>query len=88
MAGARVETDSSEAISYVGQTLQRLNPASDLPAVALDALTNPLSAINVGLSSFTESLVAQDASVFHVDWRPPASGNEKQMSILERMKNK
>jgi FdrA protein len=47
-----------------------------------------LTAINVGLESFTESLMAQDAAVIQVDWRPPAGGNEKLMAILERMKGK
>ena len=47
-----------------------------------------MSAINVGLHSFTESLVAQDAEVIQADWKPYAGGNEKLMGILERMKSK
>ena len=43
-------------------------------------------AINVGLESFAENLAAQEAPVLHVDWRPPAGGNERLMAILERMK--
>jgi FdrA protein len=54
----------------------------------LDPLNQPLAAINVGLETFTESLIAQDARVIQVDWRPPASGDEKLMAILERMKSK
>jgi FdrA protein len=49
-------------------------------------LHQPLAAINVGLESFTESLIAQDAPVVQVDWRPPAGGDERLMAILERMK--
>jgi FdrA protein len=49
-------------------------------------LHQPLAAINVGLESFTESLMAQDAPVIQVDWQPPAGGNERLMAILERMK--
>jgi FdrA protein len=49
-------------------------------------LHQPLAAINVGLESFTESLMAQDAAVIQVDWRPPAGGNERLMAILERMR--
>jgi FdrA protein len=45
-------------------------------------------AINAGLESFAESLEAQEADVVHVDWRPPAGGNEALMAILERMKGK
>jgi FdrA protein len=49
-------------------------------------LREPLSAINVGLESFTESLTAQGAQVIQVDWKPPAGGNERLMAILQRMK--
>jgi FdrA protein len=47
-----------------------------------------MAAINVGLETFTESLIEQGAQVIQVDWRPPASGDEKLMGILERMKSK
>jgi FdrA protein len=87
-AGARVETNNELAIRYVGQRLQALNPPGHLPPVELAALTQPLNAINVGLESFTQSLAAQQAAVIHVNWRPPAGGNQKLMSILERMKKR
>lgn len=83
-AGARVETNNETALRYVGQLLQTLNPSGDLPSVELQ----PLAAINVGVESFTESLTAQNAPVLHVNWRPPAGGNEKLMGILERMKKR
>jgi FdrA protein len=54
--------------------------------VALEVLRRPLAAINAGLASFAESLAAQDAAVVHVDWRPPAGGDERLMAILARMK--
>jgi FdrA protein len=91
MAGAQVKTSNDAAAGYVGQLVRALSPqaprfASYLQPVDLSVLKRPLAAINVGLESFTESLLAQGASVVHVDWRPPAGGNEKLMSILERMK--
>jgi hypothetical protein len=49
----------------------------------LAVLQQPMTTINVGLESFTESLTAQDAPVVQVDWQPPAGGNEKSMAILE-----
>ena len=60
----------------------------DTPAkqVDLDGLKEPLKAINVGSKSFAENLLAQEAPAIHIDWRPPAGGNEKLMGILERMK--
>jgi FdrA protein len=85
-AGAKVETNNEAAVRYVGQRLQALNPSDNLPPVDPRALQQPLAAINVGLESFTESLIAQNAAVLPVNWRPPAGGNEKLMGILERIK--
>lgn len=86
--GARVETNNEVAVRYVGQLLQVLNSPGSLRPVDLAALHQPLAAINVGLAFFTESLTAQEAPVIQVNWRPPAGGNEKLMSILERMKKR
>lgn len=58
------------------------------PHVDIQGLSAPFSAINAGLESFAESLTAQGAGVVHVDWRPPAGGNEKLMGILARLKSK
>jgi FdrA protein len=91
-AGARVETSNDAAVRYAGHLLQALAPkaapaSTQTPTpVDLAMLTQPLAAINVGLESFAESLVAQDAPVLQVDWRPPAGGNERLMAILERMR--
>ena len=71
--------------------MSQVSPQSkgESPAeVDLQALYQPMAAINVGLETFTESLNQQGARVLQVDWRPPASGNEKLMGILERMKSK
>jgi FdrA protein len=93
-AGAVVETSNDAAVCYVGQLLRALNPETSrlgnepLIIVDLAVLKPPLAAINVGLESFTESLASQHAQVVQVDWRPPASGNEKLMALLERMKNR
>ena len=73
-----------------GARPQSSNPESAVSrsAVPVDLATlqKPLSAINVGLESFAENLIAQGAQAIQVDWRPPAGGNEKLMAILERMK--
>jgi len=94
-AGAQVDTSNEAAARYVGRLLQSLNQAagathlgsaSHLKSVDLAVLHQPLAAINVGLESFTESLLAQGAPVIQMDWQPPAGGNERLMAILERMK--
>jgi FdrA protein len=92
--GALVETSNDTAVRYAGQLVRALGTGADRSAagsfqsVDVAVLSQPLAAVNVGLESFTESLQAQDAPVIQVDWRPPASGDEKLMSILERMKRK
>lgn len=93
-AGVVVETSNDASVRHVGQLVRALDPElSDTDSAAfagldLDAFKQPLAAINVGLASFTESLLSQNAGVIQMDWRPPASGNEKLMAILERMKSK
>jgi len=93
-SGAKVETSNDAAVHYVGRLVQALTrPAEQVPGgpgtqVALATLQQPLAGINVGLESFAESLVAQDAEAVQVEWRPPAGGNAKLMGILERMKSK
>ncbi len=90
-AGAWVDTSNEAVVSYAGQILQALNQPEEAekPAstpVDLEVLKKPLKCINVGLESFAENMSAQEVPVVHVDWRPPAGGNEKLMGILERMK--
>lgn len=96
-AGARVETSNEEAVRAAGELIQAIqSSAAAVPRAAtqltsrvdLGVLREPLAAINVGLEAFTASLKAQGAPVIHVRWRPPAGGNDKLMSILERMKQR
>jgi FdrA protein len=84
-AGARVFQNISEAITY---TLSSVLPANPAPRKGkeLELLTKPLSAINVGLEIFSESLQSQGAEVISVDWRPPAGGDDRLASLLSRMK--
>jgi len=90
-AGAWVETSNEAVVRYAGQILQALNQPEEAEKptstpVDLEVLKKPLKCINVGLESFAENMSAQEVPVVHVDWRPPAGGNEKLMGILERMK--
>jgi len=89
-AGAWVSSSNEEVVNYAGTILRAINqPAEEafiFKPVDLDTLSRKLEAINVGLESFAENLQAQETPVVHVDWRPPAGGNEKLANILERMK--
>ncbi len=86
-AGAVVFRSATEAVEYVARRMSR-RPGSVGVPVALETLNRPLAAINVGLESFCASLVGQGAQAVHVDWRPPAGGNEKLAAILAKMKSK
>jgi len=93
-AGVKIFYSNDQAARNVGRIVQKLDPnaaktrRSEFPEVNLSTIKQPMAAINVGLETFTESLTAQNAACIQVDWRPPASGNEKLMAILERMKSK
>ena len=90
--GVWVETSNDKMVRYAGELLRALDKptAGQMPEgwkqVSLASLQRPTAGINVGLESFAENLAAQSAQVIQVDWRPPAGGNERLMSILERMK--
>ncbi len=84
-AGSVIFRNVRAAVEYISGRMSRYTPGSH-PPVTLDRFTQPMAAINVGLESFYESLTSQGAQAVHVEWRPPASGNEKLASILARMK--
>jgi len=81
-AGVVVFPSVNEGLGYI---YDRLPPvASD--DVPVSFVTDSLAAINVGLESFHESMVAQGGTSVHVEWRPPAGGDERLMRILARLK--
>jgi len=84
-AGARVFRTVDAAV--VAALALLAEPAvHDGPPVPLEAIRPPLAALNVGLESFYESLMAQGAQTVQVDWRPPAGGDEALAGLLARMK--
>jgi FdrA protein len=84
-AGVTVFRTATEVVEYISLRYVNGRQKSFSP-VNLDQLKSPLGAINVGLESFYESLVSQGAQAVHVDWRPPAGGNEKLAALLAKMK--
>jgi FdrA protein len=85
-AGAQVFRSVSEAVQYILRRMGHAAPSAAHPPVALDPFAGPLAALNVGLEAFYDSLIAQGARAVHVEWRPPAGGNEKLAALLARMK--
>lgn len=56
---------------------------ADMPAAML--LTTPVRVINVGLEGFATELRAQGVPVTHVQWQPPAGGDEKLAALLAKL---
>ncbi len=86
-AEVNVFRTATEAVEYISLRFGSHSP-KEYPQVNLEQLNQPLAAINVGLESFYESLTLQGAQAVHVEWRPPASGNEKLAALLARMKKR
>lgn len=84
-AGAEVFPNVNEALDYVYNRLPA--PETNIPVVSMTAFANDsVTAVNVGLESFYDSIKTQGGTAVHVEWRPPAGGNEKLMAILAKMK--
>jgi FdrA protein len=84
-AGVIVFRTATEAVEYISLKFNHHEP-NQFPSVNLEQLKQPLAGINVGLESFYDSLISQGAQAVHVEWRPPAGGNEKLAALLARMK--
>jgi len=84
-AGVTVFRTATEAVEYISLKFNQ-HKSKQFPQVDLEQLKQPLAAINVGLESFYDSLISQGTQAVHVEWRPPAGGNEKLASLLARMK--
>jgi FdrA protein len=82
-AGARVFRTVTDAVEWIFLNMAEEPVTTPVP---LEAVQAPIAAVNVGLESFHDSLLAQGAASVHVDWRPPAGGNERLAGILARMK--
>ncbi len=84
-AGVAVFRTAAEAVKYISLRFS-VKQQSEFTPVNLEQLKQPLTAINVGLESFYDSLLSQGAQAVHVEWRPPAGGNEKLAALLAKMR--
>jgi FdrA protein len=84
-AGVVVYRTLANAVNLLSMVFGQVVASGDNP-VNLEQLKLPLAAINVGLESFYDSLISQGAQAVHVEWRPPAGGNEKLAALLAKMK--
>jgi hypothetical protein len=48
-------------------------------------LDQKLRVINLGIPTFADDLKSQGVQVLHVDWKPPAGGDEEMLRLLEEL---
>ncbi len=84
-AGAVVFDTVTATLEHVVGRLASPPPEPRTP-VDLDALAGPLAAINLGLESFHDALAETGAEVIHVEWRPPAGGDDRLRAILDKLR--
>jgi hypothetical protein len=44
-----------------------------------------LKVINMGLDSFADNLRKEEVQVLQLDWKPPAGGNKRLISLLDKL---
>jgi len=44
-----------------------------------------LVVVNIGIKPFYEDLKTQKVKVAHVDWEPPAGGDEEMVALLDKI---
>jgi FdrA protein len=84
IAGARVFTATIDAFTYISERMRK--PSLEPHNAPQEIFDMPVIAVNVGLESFYDSLLQQGAEAVHVDWKPPAGGNERLIELLERVR--
>ena len=88
--GAHVQASAAQPLAVGREEITAL-PQDQLASVAIPARLPALFAagprvINVGLELFATQLAAHGVPVVHVDWRPPAGGDARLASLLERLR--
>lgn len=61
------------------------NESPPIGRVCAELLQSRPRVINLGLAVFATDLDAQDVDVVHVDWRPPAGGDEDLARLLSML---
>jgi hypothetical protein len=44
-----------------------------------------LVVVNIGIKPFYEDLKSQNVRIVHVDWEPPAGGDEEMVALLDKI---
>ena len=50
-----------------------------------ELLKGPLVVVNIGLEKFAQELEKQNVEVLHVEYRPPAGGDQDMIKLLDQL---
>jgi hypothetical protein len=50
-----------------------------------ELFSKELVIVNMGLDSFADNLRKEEVEVLPMDWKPPAGGNKRLISLLEKL---
>jgi hypothetical protein len=50
-----------------------------------ELFSKELVIVNMGLDSFADNLRKEEVEVLQMDWKPPAGGNKRLISLLEKL---
>jgi hypothetical protein len=50
-----------------------------------ELFSKELKVITMGLDSFADNLRKEEVAVLQMDWKPPAGGNKRLISLLEKL---
>ena len=51
----------------------------------ISPIQQPVRVINIGIESFSEDLRNAGVDVVQMDWRPPAGGNRRLITLLDSL---
>jgi succinyl-CoA synthetase alpha subunit len=74
-----------EVDKYVVKNHVEKKPLLQVSEKVMELLNSKPRVVNIGLTSFTESIVAYGGSTVQYDWKPAAGGNKKLIKILNRI---
>lgn len=79
VVGSELVFKAKEVVAKEASTLKTLPEVSDSLA---KLISETPKIINIGLQSFTESIIDNNGEVVHFDWRPSAGGNVELQKVL------
>jgi FdrA protein len=50
-----------------------------------ELFSKELKVINMGLDSFADNLRKEEVEVLQMDWKPPAGGDKRLISLLDKL---